>query len=283
MKAINIIWDIDYENELLELPIEIELPIGMEDEDEISDYLSDTTGFCHKGFGLKYSRLDEVLNVHEKLKKAKSEVTKIWDKAYKEFKIAVEHIDEEMLRDYDYHSIKSILEYNTFFRTYGRPDKIRELLREKKEQMYPDLISKATYYPEINNLHISLEDKLRLDREAYRHYWSRSGKFSDEDIKLLVSVGVMELRHNIYGHLLEDEKFSKHKKVWELKDINILSNDLKTELDNLRKEGFGIITFMRDRNSNKIVKIDDEKSLECWYDGIVYIVEKKPDLTYENL
>lgn len=54
MKATNIIWDID-ENEYdedLDLPTEIEIPEGMDDKDEISDYLSDLTGFCHKGFEL---------------------------------------------------------------------------------------------------------------------------------------------------------------------------------------------------------------------------------------
>jgi hypothetical protein len=50
MKAINIIWDTDGEN--IELPNEIELPFGMVDEDEISDYISDETGFCHCGFEL---------------------------------------------------------------------------------------------------------------------------------------------------------------------------------------------------------------------------------------
>ena len=50
MKAINIQWDTD--GELVELPDEIDIPEGMEDEDEISDYLSDITGFCHKGFYL---------------------------------------------------------------------------------------------------------------------------------------------------------------------------------------------------------------------------------------
>ena len=51
MKAINIVWDTDGEN--VELPNEIELPFGMVDEDEISDYISDETGFCHYGFKLE--------------------------------------------------------------------------------------------------------------------------------------------------------------------------------------------------------------------------------------
>lgn len=52
MKAINIQWDVDDEKDLEFLPTEIEIPddINVEDDDEISDYLSDVTGFCHKGF-----------------------------------------------------------------------------------------------------------------------------------------------------------------------------------------------------------------------------------------
>ena len=53
MKAINIRWDTDGDNELLYiLPTEMEIPEGMTDEDEISDWLSDEEGFCHNGFEL---------------------------------------------------------------------------------------------------------------------------------------------------------------------------------------------------------------------------------------
>ena len=52
MKAINIIWDVDYEEDLENLPTEIEIPEGMVDEEEISDYITDTTEYCHKGFEL---------------------------------------------------------------------------------------------------------------------------------------------------------------------------------------------------------------------------------------
>lgn len=50
MKALNIIWDTD--GEKIELPNEIEIPFGMTDENEISDYISNETGFCHYGFEL---------------------------------------------------------------------------------------------------------------------------------------------------------------------------------------------------------------------------------------
>lgn len=53
MKAVNIQWDTDLYKELLELPKEIEIPSFIkEDEDAISNYISDVTGFCHKGFEL---------------------------------------------------------------------------------------------------------------------------------------------------------------------------------------------------------------------------------------
>lgn len=53
MKAINIQWDVDNTAELEFLPAEIEIPRGMDStEDDISDYISELTGFCHKGFEL---------------------------------------------------------------------------------------------------------------------------------------------------------------------------------------------------------------------------------------
>lgn len=52
MKAINILWDVDDEEDEISLPEEIDIPEDMTDEDEISDYISDETGFCHYGFDL---------------------------------------------------------------------------------------------------------------------------------------------------------------------------------------------------------------------------------------
>ena len=52
MKAIDIIWDVDNNDDLKHLPTEIKIPEGITDEDDISDYISDKTGFCHEGFEL---------------------------------------------------------------------------------------------------------------------------------------------------------------------------------------------------------------------------------------
>lgn len=53
MKATNIIWDVDFDTDIDLLPTEIEIPDGMTDDDEISDYISDVTCVCHKGFVLE--------------------------------------------------------------------------------------------------------------------------------------------------------------------------------------------------------------------------------------
>ena len=52
MKAVNIKWDIDCKSDKESLPTEIEIPEGM-DEDDIPDYLSDITGYCHDGYELE--------------------------------------------------------------------------------------------------------------------------------------------------------------------------------------------------------------------------------------
>lgn len=59
MKAINIEWDVSEDdlldcNENIILPTEIEIPehLAEADIEEISDYITEETGFCHNGFDL---------------------------------------------------------------------------------------------------------------------------------------------------------------------------------------------------------------------------------------
>lgn len=53
MKAYNIQWDTDGDEELAaSLPQEIEIPDGLVDPDEIADYITDLTGYCHFGYYL---------------------------------------------------------------------------------------------------------------------------------------------------------------------------------------------------------------------------------------
>lgn len=78
MKAVNIDWDVDSPEETDQLPLAIEIPEGMTDEDEISDYLSEVTGFCHKGFDLvaEMQMLNKADVLKEILQLAKDELDK---------------------------------------------------------------------------------------------------------------------------------------------------------------------------------------------------------------
>lgn len=49
-KATHIQWNVDELEDLELLPTEIDIPDDMTDMEEISDYITDQTGFCHNGF-----------------------------------------------------------------------------------------------------------------------------------------------------------------------------------------------------------------------------------------
>lgn len=57
MFATEIKWDTDGDTEALaSLPTEVEIPqdiADQDDDDAISDWLSDTFGYCHFGFGIE--------------------------------------------------------------------------------------------------------------------------------------------------------------------------------------------------------------------------------------
>lgn len=53
MRAVSIEWDVDSDKELEYLPKEVEIPPEITGIDEVSDYLSDTTGYCHRGFKIE--------------------------------------------------------------------------------------------------------------------------------------------------------------------------------------------------------------------------------------
>lgn len=58
-KVTNILWDVDDLEDVKNLPNEIILPRDMTEE-EASDYISEKTGFLHKGFSPVYNTLSEL-------------------------------------------------------------------------------------------------------------------------------------------------------------------------------------------------------------------------------
>lgn len=73
MKATDIIWDVDNEEDLALLPTEVDIPEGMTDEETISDYLSDLTGYCHRGFALSTDQPDETGATDDRGKESKAD------------------------------------------------------------------------------------------------------------------------------------------------------------------------------------------------------------------
>lgn len=53
MKAVNIKWDVDYDKDRNNLPTEVKIPEELTDPDIISDWLTNTYGFCHQGFRIE--------------------------------------------------------------------------------------------------------------------------------------------------------------------------------------------------------------------------------------
>lgn len=69
LKATNIKWDTDGDKKLLkQLPHEIDIPEEITDEDDIADYITDVTGFCHFGF-----EIEGIIN---------ATFTSVWDGGY---------------------------------------------------------------------------------------------------------------------------------------------------------------------------------------------------------
>ena len=73
MKAINIKWDVEFLEDLKTLPAEIEIPDWMTDEDEISDYITDATGYCHMGFDIVETESEKIIP---------ATFTSVWDGGY---------------------------------------------------------------------------------------------------------------------------------------------------------------------------------------------------------
>lgn len=64
MKATCIEWDTDTAEEKEKLPSEIVLPDSMTSPEEIDDYLSNVTGYCHKGYVLEQGEIKMKENIN---------------------------------------------------------------------------------------------------------------------------------------------------------------------------------------------------------------------------
>lgn len=134
-KAININWDVDQDLAMI-LPMSIEIPADITDEEEISDFLSNITGFCHKGFELV-----------KEVEPTKKELTRIECIDY-----ICENIDKikELIDSSNNNKIKITIDIKsdsaeqTNYRVYKKAkEKFRNFCNEHPEHKVQDLISQA--------------------------------------------------------------------------------------------------------------------------------------------
>ena len=135
MKAININWDTD-EDIAIVLPVSIEIPEDITDEEEISDFLSNITGYCHKGFDLikeieptkkELTRIECIDYICENINKIKKLIESL---SNNEIKITID--------------IKNDSTEQTNYRVYKKvKDKFRAFSCEHPEHKVQDLMSQA--------------------------------------------------------------------------------------------------------------------------------------------
>ena len=200
MKAVNIEWDVDYAEDRVLLPTEIEIPNGMEDEDEISDYLSDVTGYCHKGYDLiEYDKdcpdKDVDTRTIEEVKTHRLNVTIVCQAVYNSgidvpidlsFKDALEyakkHIDEIPLGSLDYVRGSDILdEENCNFDDLDLPEDVKNVTVQAKmsslDQQIQSVSSRAleSHFTDMEEKKTSVDSQVATKTD----YMVQSIKFSD--------------------------------------------------------------------------------------------------------
>ncbi|WP_342759527.1 hypothetical protein [Kineothrix sedimenti] len=173
------------------------------------------------------------------------------------------------------------------------------ILASKKLKRYPEM-SKPTYYPEIDLLDISDEEKLRLDKSArdsvrYYIYEDNVDKFelSVEDLNLLVSIGVAEKKYDFCCEecgnsslILTEKDVNTYKRIWDLEEKRDLLITEETELDDLlNKYSYGVISLYCMDDDDFFVEICSYEQLNAYKQHIrsLYKISKQPDLSYEKL
>lgn len=209
-------------------------------------------------------------------------------------------LDFSALNDYDYETVKGLFNQIQYLIDDSKKEALSEIVESKKAQKYPQLL-KPTYYPEIDLLQISDNEKLRLDKAAYvnsRYYLSEDNigrleiKMSIQDLERLRSIGVVEKKFSFKCKdcgdpcvTISENDIEKYKRVFYLEGLgSSLSDEQGKELDELYENGFYCISICCmdcdfDYEITNMADLDNYKP----YIKEVYKVVKTPDLTYEKL
>lgn len=235
------------------------------------------------------------------------------DKVRKERETLTLQLNPKDIENLTYENCKTLLDN---IRYYIKDKKIKSeiesILYNKKILKYPQML-KPTYYPEINKLPVSENDKLRLDKLARKNYrayirdWMINGSdFTQKELEMFVNIGIVEKHYDFLCNSCGEVMFSisendlnLHEKVWELKDQMKKAIDenkksmIAKEIIELTDKGYGsipdgfheIMDYADDCRHDTFEDIDSLEKFKKYkyYIQPLYLFSKEPDLTYENL
>ena len=258
--------------------------------------LVDKILYLNEIYSYKYEELDKLKNqIKEECNKLSIDDFKKYE--YKELKEILMKID--MFIDIDF-----------FLHT-----EIKDLIKEKKEELYPQL-KNACYYPELNKIDflsnkeiVNLDRLLKKNSENYKPLLKLSSNiFIDrtceekenliENIKdFLLKESIVEKEYVLGCNCEEDgyncldclkvflpeSKLNKHRKAWALsKKLLEGNNSIEEEKEFilLSEDGFGWIDIPC---LNGLIEIEFEEEMNKYIKNINLLIIKKPNLEIDKL
>lgn len=205
------------------------------------------------------------------------------------------------IKSLDYYTLKLIVK-KVGFRVNKNTQRILEdMLLRKKIFRYPQLL-KPTYFPEIDSLDISDDEKLRLDKAARNstRYILKAGnvdktELSINDLELLTSIGVAEKEYEFKCKCcgdgktyLTEKELENYRRIWKLKELKNRSYEQEQELSLLYDDEDlceSICIYCEDKDSYTEFTISNEEELDDYKEYIeeYYRIVKVPNLEYEKL
>lgn len=242
--------------------------------------------------------LDKLLNLIEEKKATEEALKNVTSKLKEE----LSELDLSEFANLDYETTKSIYDSIHYYANKDIEKELTKLLEKKKAEKYPELL-KPTYYPEIDTLNISAEEKLRLDSAAranVRNYISKyncsrmSEPLTVEDLENLYSLGIVTKVYSVdctnCGERLStvsEEDLKNYRRAWALQrtDESELSSEEKEELSRLYKDGYAYLFVCCPECDEYELEITTQKEMDELIEQaeVYYKFIKQPDLQYESL
>lgn len=181
--------------------------------------------------------------------------------------------------------------------------KLKELFEKKRKEKYPQLL-KAVYYPEINQLTISDEDKVNIDKFLRRNrnscmndYYMKDCIPMKDNLEELVNIRILEKRYSFECEncrcsceTLSDRQLESYKRYWELENIlkengdDELYKELETLQDMCNYGSICVTCWDCDEEDKEIFNIEQlNEYFERGLVNIYYKIIKDADLSCENL